>query len=128
MPFTRPSGPCAVYLNVTPARELAGMGGGPARALERDGLVTRTVHPTIPPRVEYELTKLGRTLYEPVAAVAEWVRRNRPAIEAARRALDAAEAAKPSHRRVRKRMPALLDAQRRARLEEKSGPSARRAR
>src|SRR5919112_5011107 len=50
------------------------------RGLERDGLVTRTVYPTIPPRVEYELTRLGRSLCEPISAVAAWVRRNRPAI------------------------------------------------
>jgi DNA-binding HxlR family transcriptional regulator len=37
------------------------------RGLERDGLVTRTVYPTIPPRVDYELTELGRTLIEPLA-------------------------------------------------------------
>ena len=43
------------------------------RGLERDGLVTRTVYPTIPPRVEYELTKLGRTLREPVMAIANLV-------------------------------------------------------
>jgi DNA-binding HxlR family transcriptional regulator len=42
------------------------------RSLERDGLVTRTVYPTIPPRVEYELTKVGRTLLEPVQALAAW--------------------------------------------------------
>ena len=79
------------------------------RDLERDGLVTRTVYPTIPPRVEYELTQLGHTLGEPIAAVAAWVRRNRPAIEAARKTFDAGGAAKPSHRRGLKRMPALLD-------------------
>lgn len=77
------------------------------RDLERDGLVTRTVYPTIPPRVEYELTKLGRTLSEPIAAVAAWVRRNRPAIEAAREAFDAGGTAKPSHRRGLKRLPML---------------------
>src|ERR1700756_5737291 len=38
------------------------------RGLERDGLVTRTVFPTIPPRVDYELTTLGRSLWEPVGA------------------------------------------------------------
>ena len=48
--------------------------------LERDGLVTRTVYPTIPPRVDYELTRLGRTLREPVIAIAEWARKNRPTI------------------------------------------------
>ena len=42
------------------------------RGLERDGLVTRTVYPTIPPRVDYELTKLGRTLRDPLMAVADW--------------------------------------------------------
>ena len=42
------------------------------RNLERDGLVTRTVYPEIPPRVEYELTTLGRTLTEPLAALWDW--------------------------------------------------------
>jgi DNA-binding HxlR family transcriptional regulator len=43
------------------------------RALEHDNLVTRTVHPTVPPSVEYDLTPLGRSLLEPVSALAEWV-------------------------------------------------------
>src|SRR5918999_5974421 len=51
------------------------------RALERDGLVLRTVFPTIPPRVEYQLTKLGRSLLEPVSSLGLWARQNRPAIE-----------------------------------------------
>jgi DNA-binding HxlR family transcriptional regulator len=42
------------------------------RNLERDGLVNRTVTPTIPPRVDYELTDLGRSLQEPVNALAQW--------------------------------------------------------
>src|SRR5262245_52349401 len=50
------------------------------RALERDGLVTRTVYPTVPPRVEYALTKLGCSLLEPVSALGLWARRNRMAI------------------------------------------------
>src|SRR5674476_1013822 len=45
------------------------------RALERDGLVTRTVFPTIPPRVDYELTKLGRSLLKPVSELWLWARR-----------------------------------------------------
>src|SRR5262245_35327550 len=61
------------------------------RALERDGLVTRTVFSTIPPRVEYELTKLGRSLLLPVSRLGLWARQNRSAIEAARRRFDAAE-------------------------------------
>ena len=61
------------------------------RALERDGLVTRTVFPTIPPRVDYELTKLGRSLLEPVNGLSAWARRNRPAIEEARAKFDGAE-------------------------------------
>lgn len=55
------------------------------RELERDGLVTRTVYPTIPPRVEYQLTKLGRTLREPLIAVADWVRKYQPAMVEARK-------------------------------------------
>ena len=42
------------------------------RGLERDGLVTRTVYPSVPPRVEYALTKLGLTLLEPITQLAEW--------------------------------------------------------
>jgi DNA-binding HxlR family transcriptional regulator len=60
------------------------------RALERDGLVTRTVFPTIPPRVDYELTWLGRSLLEPVSKLGLWARQYRPAIEEARRRFDAA--------------------------------------
>src|SRR5215475_5688731 len=60
------------------------------RGLERDGLVTRSVIPTIPPRVDYELTKVGRSLLEPVNGLALWVRTNRAIIEEARRRFDAA--------------------------------------
>lgn len=63
------------------------------RNLERDGLVTRTVFPTVPPRVDYALTDLGRTLLDPILALAAWARDNRPAIEAARQRFDAAAAA-----------------------------------
>src|SRR4051812_11875537 len=58
------------------------------RALERDGLATRTVFPTIPPRVDYELTKLGRSLLEPVNGLSLWARRNRASIVEARRKFD----------------------------------------
>ena len=61
------------------------------RALERDGLVTRTVFPTIPPRVDYELTKLGRSLLEPVSELGAWARKNRAAIVEARQKFDQAE-------------------------------------
>src|SRR5215467_782281 len=50
------------------------------RGLERDGLVKRTVFPTIPPRVDYELTKLGRSLLQPVGALGDWARVNHPKI------------------------------------------------
>ncbi len=60
------------------------------RGLERDGLVTRTVFPTIPPRVDYELTELGCSLLKPVNALGLWARTNRPAIERARNRFDAA--------------------------------------
>lgn len=59
------------------------------RGLERDGLVTRTVFPTIPPRVDYELTALGRSLLEPVSELGLWARRNRAAIQGARVKFDA---------------------------------------
>ncbi len=60
------------------------------RGLERDGLVTRTVFPTVPPRVDYELTKLGRSLLEPVSGIGLWARQNRAAIQEARQRFDAA--------------------------------------
>src|SRR5467141_332969 len=59
------------------------------RSLERDGLVTRTVFPTIPPRVDYELTRLGRSLLKPVNGLGLWARQNRAVIEDARRRFDA---------------------------------------
>ncbi len=61
------------------------------RGLERDGLVTRTVFPTIPPRVDYELTALGRSLLEPVSALGAWALKNIGKIEAARTKFDAAQ-------------------------------------
>src|SRR6478752_6347220 len=61
------------------------------RGLERDGLVTRTVFPTIPPRVDYELTGLGRSLLEPVDALGTWARQNRQKIQHARIQFDAAQ-------------------------------------
>ncbi|MGV4980910.1 winged helix-turn-helix transcriptional regulator [Streptomyces sp. NRAIS4] len=54
------------------------------RSLERDGLVARTVTPTVPPKVEYRLTDLGRTLQEPLAAIRDWAERHINAVEAAR--------------------------------------------
>jgi DNA-binding HxlR family transcriptional regulator len=60
------------------------------RGLERDGLVTRTMFPTIPPRVDYELTELGRSLLGPVDALGAWARQNRARIQQARQRFDAA--------------------------------------
>ena len=62
------------------------------RGLERDGLITRLVTPTIPPRVDYELTKLGRTLLEPVSGLVQWAGRNREKLQAARNDFDARQA------------------------------------
>ena len=59
------------------------------RALERDGLLTRTVYPEIPPRVEYELTDLGKTLIPPVLSLAEWAMRNANEIDHRRSTFDA---------------------------------------
>ena len=58
------------------------------RGLERDGLVTRTVFPTIPPRVDYALTDLGRGLWKPVEALGLWARAHRAEIETARARFD----------------------------------------
>jgi DNA-binding HxlR family transcriptional regulator len=58
------------------------------RGLERDGLVTRTVFPTIPPRVDYELTDLGRGLSQPVMALGQWAKDHQPEIESARTLFD----------------------------------------
>src|SRR5262249_3328450 len=58
------------------------------RGLERDGLVTRTVFPTIPPRVDYELTELGRSLLTPVDALGRWAREHRATIVRARDRLE----------------------------------------
>jgi len=58
------------------------------RGLERDGLVTRTVFPTIPPRVDYALTPLGRDLLTPVSALGAWAIRNQGKIARARDAFD----------------------------------------
>lgn len=58
------------------------------RGLERDGLVSRTVFDTMPPKVEYALTDLGRSLQEPVKALGEWAILHRDLIHAAQGAFD----------------------------------------
>ena len=65
------------------------------RGLERDGLVTRTVFPTVPPRVDYALTGLGRSLWIPVEALGAWAQDNRAEIVAAQARFDG-QAEKPS--------------------------------
>ncbi|MER6921801.1 MULTISPECIES: winged helix-turn-helix transcriptional regulator [Streptomyces] len=59
------------------------------RGLERDGLVDRTVYAVVPPKVEYRLTDLGRSLLEPIAAVKDWAERNADAMLEARERADA---------------------------------------
>ncbi len=59
------------------------------RGLERDGMVSRKVTPTIPPRVDYELTPLGKSLQRPVIELGQWAIDNLPRIQAARAAFDA---------------------------------------
>ncbi|PZF84988.1 winged helix-turn-helix transcriptional regulator [Jiangella anatolica] len=58
------------------------------RQLERDGLVRRTVHPVVPPRVDYELTPLGATLHDTIEALVNWTEEHRQEIAAARDAYD----------------------------------------
>ena len=59
------------------------------RRLERDGLLTRTVYPVIPPKTEYTLTKLGLTLIEPLNQLFQWGEKNMALVEASRRTYDA---------------------------------------
>src|SRR6187401_735477 len=54
------------------------------RSLERDGLVARKVHPVVPPKVEYALTPLGRTLIEPLNGICRWSEKHLPQLEANR--------------------------------------------
>ena len=62
------------------------------RGLERDGLVTRTMFPTIPPRVDYKLTDLGRSLQTPVKALGLWAMEHKAIIRASRQQFDARSA------------------------------------
>ncbi|WP_410613473.1 winged helix-turn-helix transcriptional regulator [Amycolatopsis sp. lyj-109] len=58
------------------------------RSLVRDGILTRTAYPTIPPKVEYELTALGRNLSEPLDVLDRWARQHMSAVQEARDAYD----------------------------------------
>ncbi|AXI41871.1 helix-turn-helix domain-containing protein [Sulfitobacter sp. SK011] len=60
------------------------------RKLERDGLVRRTVTPSIPPRVDYAITELGQSLFAPIGAMAQWAVEKQPEIVKARSVYDAA--------------------------------------
>lgn len=66
------------------------------RGLERDGLITRLVFPTVPPRVDYALTPLGRTLLTPVSALADWAEKHRLDIQQARDRFDSEIASRQS--------------------------------
>jgi DNA-binding HxlR family transcriptional regulator len=59
------------------------------RGLERDGIVTRTIHPVIPPRVEYDLTPMGLTLLDAIGQLVTWADSHLPEISAAQAAYDA---------------------------------------
>ena len=59
------------------------------RGLERDGIVSRTMYPVMPPRVDYELTPLGRTLLDAVGALMTWADAHLDEVDAARAAYDA---------------------------------------
>jgi DNA-binding HxlR family transcriptional regulator len=71
------------------------------RGMERDGLVVRTVFPTVPPRVEYALSPLGKTLLKTLTDLAHWVIANRQEIERARAEFDRREAAEMSRMALR---------------------------
>jgi DNA-binding HxlR family transcriptional regulator len=71
------------------------------RNLERDGLISRTVTPTVPPRVDYALTELGRDLLGPVTALSQWAIAHQPCIEASRAQFDAREGAEAPQENAR---------------------------
>jgi DNA-binding HxlR family transcriptional regulator len=73
------------------------------RNLERDGLVTRTVYPEIPPRVEYALTDLGRTLTEPLDTLWNWAAAHQNEVTIARARYDDDHAAEAEHRPAERR-------------------------
>lgn len=62
------------------------------RNLERDGLLVRTVYPTVPPKVEYAVTPMARELHAYLAGLTEWAERHRGDVAAARRVYDQAAA------------------------------------
>jgi DNA-binding HxlR family transcriptional regulator len=64
------------------------------RAMERDGLITRHVHPEVPPRVEYRLTQLGATLGGPMKSLGNWGLAHAPHVDSARDRYDARESAR----------------------------------
>ena len=68
------------------------------KELERDGLLKRTQYPTIPPKVEYELTAMGESFRKPVNALGQWALQHRAKIDAAREAYDDAAAKLPKSR------------------------------
>src|SRR5215468_4432304 len=70
------------------------------RCLERDGLATRTVYPSVPPRVDYALTELGKTLIGPIRGVAEWAIEHREEVADARANFDDAKATVPDASRL----------------------------
>ena len=66
------------------------------RQLERDGLVRRTVHPVVPPRVDYELTALGRSLHDTIQALVTWTEAHQGEIALARTSYDTRAEAAPA--------------------------------
>jgi DNA-binding HxlR family transcriptional regulator len=77
------------------------------RGLERDGFLTRTVFPTIPPRVDYELTPLGFSLLEPAREMGMWAIQNAAVIQEARSRFDAKTEVPKPRRDSRKDLPLL---------------------
>jgi DNA-binding HxlR family transcriptional regulator len=98
------------------------------RGLERDGLITRTIFATIPPRVDYELTPLGRSLLEPVTRLSAWALKNIAIIETARERFDSSAARKTADAPVN--LPSLRQTARpaAARWASRSSPGAVRVR